>query len=53
MSIDLYEAGLYSLFSLVVAARSPAIEQIDVSGKTMGTTYSLKAITDGINKSDR
>jgi thiamine biosynthesis lipoprotein len=43
---------LYSLSALVVTACSPAIEQIDVSGETMGTTYTLKIIADGVNKSD-
>ena len=52
MAIGPYRAVLYLLSAIVVTACSPAIEQIDVSGETMGTTYSLKVIADGINKSD-
>lgn len=52
MSVGLRRAVLYSLLPLVIAACSPAINQIDVSGETMGTTYTLKAIGEGINKTD-
>ena len=52
MAIGPYRAVLYLLLVLVVTACSPAIEQIDVSGETMGTTYTLKVVADGANKSD-
>ena len=52
MAIGLYRAVLYLLLALVVTACSPAIEQIDVSGETMGTTYSLKVTADSTNKSE-
>jgi thiamine biosynthesis lipoprotein len=38
--------------ALVVAACGPSIEQIEMFGDTMGTTYTLKVVGTGINKSE-
>ncbi len=39
------------VFSLVVSACAPEIEQVDISGATMGTTYTVRVVADGVDES--
>jgi thiamine biosynthesis lipoprotein len=52
MTTKAYKAVLYSLLAMVIAACSPAIEQIEMSGETMGTTYTIKVVGATIDASE-